>query len=671
MKFQLLALSGAVAIALASCSGPATTGDNQEMPEPAPIQVNEYSIAQFMGNVQVSGGSFAPDEKSLLISSNKTGIYNAYDLNIETGEETALTTSEDFSIRAISYFPEDKRFLYMADGNGDELFHVYMQDLDGSTKDLSPWEGSRTNFAGWSHDLKSFYFQNNNRDPRFMDLYEVSLETMEAELVWQNDEGLSIYTTSNDMRYLILGKSINTSANDVYVVDLTTKEQKLLFDSKGEISFGPQDIANDNKTMYYTTDEGSEFTYLKTIDLETGEMAKVKEFSWDISYAYHSREGKYHIVGVNNDAKTELHVYDTESGKEIEFSAVEGGDISGVRVSRSEQAMTFYVSSSRQPGNLYHYAIGDAEAKKLTNTLNTEIDPEHLVEGEVIRYKSFDGVEVPAILYKPHQATADAKVPCMLWIHGGPGGQSTLRYSALLQYMVNHGYAVLAVNNRGSSGYGKTFFHLDDRNHGENDLMDCVKAKDYLATLDYIDHDRIGILGGSYGGYMTMAALAFQPEEFAVGVDIFGVTNWLRTLKSIPPWWESFKDALYSEMGDPATDSTRLYNISPVFHADKIKRPFMVLQGAQDPRVLQVESDEIVANARANGVDVEYVVFEDEGHGFVKKENELEGYGKLLKFLDKHLKNAAPAANATATPTHPDEGDDAEPAPAAHGGENG
>jgi dipeptidyl aminopeptidase/acylaminoacyl peptidase len=163
-------------------------------------------------------------------------------------------------------------------------------------------------------------------------------------------------------------------------------------------------------------------------------------------------------------------------------------------------------------------------------------------------------------------------------------------------------------------------------------------AKDYLASTGYVDTAKIGIIGGSYGGFMVMAALTLHPEEFEVGVNIFGVTNWIRTLKSIPPWWESFKKALYEEMGDPVEDSARLYRISPLFHADKITKPFIVLQGANDPRVLQVESDEIVTAARENGVYVEYVLFDDEGHGFVKKENEIEGYGRILEFLDKQLK---------------------------------
>ena len=227
----------------------------------------------------------------------------------------------------------------------------------------------------------------------------------------------------------------------------------------------------------------------------------------------------------------------------------------------------------------------------------------------------------------------------MVWVHGGPGGQSRTGYFALIQYLVNHGYAILAVNNRGSSGYGKSFFKMDDKNHGDKDLKDCIWGKKWLQSQEYIDSEKIGIIGGSYGGYMTMAAMTFAPDEFNVGVNIFGVTNWLRTLKSIPPFWESFRKALYEELGDPySADSVRLYNISPLFHAENVKNPVMVLQGANAPRVLQVESDEIVEAVKKNNVPVEYVIFPDEGHGFVKKENEINGYGQILTFLDKYLK---------------------------------
>jgi dipeptidyl aminopeptidase/acylaminoacyl peptidase len=226
-------------------------------------------------------------------------------------------------------------------------------------------------------------------------------------------------------------------------------------------------------------------------------------------------------------------------------------------------------------------------------------------------------------------------------VHGGPGGQAVIGYTADIQALVNHGYVVFDINNRGSSGYGKTFFAMDDRKHGEADLGDVVASKQMLIETGYVDPARIGIIGGSYGGYMVLAALTLRPDAFKAGVDLFGISNWVRTITNIPPWWASFREALYAEMGNPKTDSDRLRRISPLFNAEKIKAPLMVLQGANDPRVLKVESDEIVAAAKKNGVPVEYLVFPDEGHGFVKKENEIKGTKAELAFLDRYLKGGS------------------------------
>ena len=216
-----------------------------------------------------------------------------------------------------------------------------------------------------------------------------------------------------------------------------------------------------------------------------------------------------------------------------------------------------------------------------------------------------------------------------------------VQFSPFLQALANHGYVVFDINNRGSSGYGKQFYRMDDRKHGEADLGDVVASKGMLVKTGYVDSARIGVIGGSYGGYMVLAALTLEPKAFRVGVDQFGPANWIRTLESIPPYWESFRKALYDEMGDPRTDADRLRRISPVFHTDRIRVPLMVLQGANDPRVLQRESDEIVAAAKKNGVPVEYIVFPDEGHGFTKRENEIKGYTAVLAFLDKYLKQSA------------------------------
>ncbi|MNN17682.1 Prolyl tripeptidyl peptidase precursor [compost metagenome] len=247
---------------------------------------------------------------------------------------------------------------------------------------------------------------------------------------------------------------------------------------------------------------------------------------------------------------------------------------------------------------------------------------------------------VPAVLYRPKGASAANPAPAVVLVHGGPGGQTRRGYSAMVQHLVNHGYAVLGANNRGSSGYGKTFFHMDDKKHGEADLRDIVAGGDWLRAQDWVADDQVAVMGGSYGGYITAAALAFHPEKFEAGIDIFGVTNWVRTLQSIPAWWGAQRVALFDEMGDPAVDAERHRAISPLFHADKIRRPLLVVQGANDPRVLQVESDELVEKVRANNVPVEYVVFPDEGHGFQRRANRITAQEAYLAFLNRYVRKA-------------------------------
>ena len=322
--------------------------------------------------------------------------------------------------------------------------------------------------------------------------------------------------------------------------------------------------------------------------------------------------------------------------KTIEIADFPDGQISGLSISKSERYIVFLLNRSTAPANLYVYNFDAKELNCITDTLNPEIEESDLVDARVVHYSSFDDLEIPAIYYEPHLLEGE-KAPALIWVHGGPGGQSTVDFSPMIQYLVNHGYAVLAVNNRGSSGYGKTFFKAADLKHGEIDLADCIEGKKFLIETGRIDESRIGIIGGSYGGYMTLAALAFQPGSFEVGVNIFGVSNWERTLKSIPPWWEAARDLLYKKIGNPDTQTDYIRSISPLFHADKINKPLIVLQGANDPRVLQVESDDIVEKVKENGVPVEYIIFEDEGHGFTKRENQIKGYRAIREFLDKYL----------------------------------
>lgn len=604
-------------------------------------EVKQYTIDQFYKNVAISFSDFSRDETRILVSSNETGIYNVFEINLTDGSKRQITQSDTESFFALGYVHGSNQVLYSADKGGNENDHIYLFNEDGSSTDLTPGDAVKASFNGFSLDKKVMYFISNKRDPRFFDLYRMNVGEWKEEMIWENKEGLDYAGASRDRSIIAAVKSITTSESKLFLTNLTTGGTTEVSESDKPGLYSASGFTLDNAGFFYTTDAGREFTYLVKYDLATGQREVVYETDWDVTGSWLSRNEKYRIIGINEDGRIQLKITDLSTGEPVKYPELPGASINGLSISDSEKYMLINLGTSKTPGDLYLYEFGGTEMKKLTSNLNPEINPEDLVEATVVRYPSFDGLEIPAIYYKPLTATKKDKVPALVWVHGGPGGQTMAYYNPIIQYLVNHGYAVLGVNNRGSSGYGKTFYKMDDRNHGDKDLKDCIWGKKWLQGQEYIDTAKIGIIGGSYGGFMTMAAMTSAPDEFKVGVNLFGVTNWLRTLKSIPPYWASFRDALYTEMGDPFTaDSVRLYNISPLFHGGNVKNPVMVLQGSNDPRVLQVESDEMVEAIKATGVPVEYVIFPDEGHGFVKKENEIKAYSQILEFLDKYLKGS-------------------------------
>ena len=601
----------------------------------------QYTIDQFMAVVRVVGASFSPDEKRILFSSNESGIFNAYSVPAAGGNAAQLTRSTTDTTYAVSYFPKDERILYTRDTGGDENNHLYVRGTDGRETDLTPAaEGKKLKaaFVRWSGDDRSFFVRTNERDPRFFDLYRYDSATYQRTLVYQNEKGFEIGDVSRDGRWVALDKPNTTLDADIFLYSAAAKELKHLTPHQGQVAFSTAAFDPAASALYFLTDEGGEFKFVRRYLLGTGTFEDVERAGWDVLYTGFSWNGKYRFTAVNEDARTVIKVVDAKTGTRVLLPRLPDGDITSLAFSRSESLLAFYQTGDRAPANLHVLDLRAGKVTRLTDTLSKDIDPQDLVEAQLVRFKSFDGMEIPNVLLKPHQAGADAKAPALVWVHGGPGGQTRKGYGALMQYLSNHGYVILGINNRGSSGYGKTFYAADDRKHGREPLWDCVEGKKYLASLPYVDPARIGIIGGSYGGYMVLAALAFQPQEFQAGVDSFGISNWVRTLESIPPYWESFRQALYQEIGDPKTDLEQLKAISPLFHADKIRKPLLVLQGANDPRVIKSESDDIVAEVRKNGVPVEYVVFPDEGHGFTKKANEIRAWSTVLRFLDEHLK---------------------------------
>ena len=598
-------------------------------------QAKRYTIEQFMATTRIGGASFNANETRVLFHSDASGIFNLYSVPVGGGAPVALTRSTTDSHYAVSYFPQDDRVLYTRDQGGNELNHLYVRELDGSERDLTPGDKLKADFEGWTTDGTGFYVSTNERDPRFFDLYRFDAKTYARTLVFKNEQGFGLGAISRDGRYMALSKANTQADNDTYLHDTQTGQTTHISKHDGVASITPSDFTPDGKRLLLLSNEGSEFTRVVAHDLATGQKQDVEKADWDVMYSMYSHDGRIRVTGINADASTTLRL--EKDGKPMALPKLPGGEVRNVRVANSGGKMAFYLNGDRSPSNLYVLDFKTGKTTQLTQALSKEIDPKDLVDSKVVRFKSFDGMVVPSVYWEPKGASPNAKVPAVLLVHGGPGGQTTRNYNALAQYLANHGYAVLGINNRGSSGYGKTFFTADDGKHGREPLWDCIEAKTYLASTGVIDPERIGIMGGSYGGYMTLAAMAFRPEAFKVGVNIFGVSNWLRTLESIPPYWESFRLALYQEVGDPVKDKDFLIATSPLFHAKEIRKPLLVIQGANDPRVIKPESDDIVAAVKKNGVPVEYLVFDDEGHGFSKKANQAKANAAIKAFLDQHL----------------------------------
>ena len=606
-------------------------------------------------NFRLAGqnGAWTRDGERLLISSDETGIYNAFEVDVETGARRQLTFSRQNSIYAIGWLPDGESFLYTSDQGGNELNHIYLDQADGPAVDLTPGANVKANFLGWHKNKRSFYLSTNERDARTFDIYAYDTDSLERELLFENDLTLGDLKVSPEGTYAAGILENSAKDNDVYLIDLRKPGGFIRFRNQSDgsapkvvtphdenVSHSVLAFRPDGTRLIIGSDEAGEFKDAYAVNLRSEKKEQLVRVGWDVSSVSYSPSGAYRVQSVNEDGRTVTTIWDMSRKRAVAMPVgMPEGAVTSVRFSPTEDRVAVHVSSSSAPTDIYIVPLDERtiDPGRMTDALKGQIEEDHLVPAEVVRYRSFDDLEVPGILYRPHGSNTMTPAPAVVWVHGGPGGQSRATYNAMIQHLVNNGYAVLAANNRGSSGYGKGFYHLDDKRHGEGDLRDIVEARAYLESLDWVDGDNIAVMGGSYGGFMVMAALAFHPEAFDAGINIFGVTNWERTLSSIPPWWGSFRQRLYDEMGDPETDAARHREISPLFHADQVTKPVLIVQGANDPRVLQVESDEMVEALRANDVPVNYVLFPDEGHGFQKRKNRITASEAYVQFLDRHL----------------------------------
>jgi dipeptidyl aminopeptidase/acylaminoacyl peptidase len=602
----------------------------------------DIPLEEFFKTYRVGSLSFSPDETKFVFVSDKYGNYQPYTMPVRGGEWTPLLQTED-AIYAVQWCPTDaNKIFFTMDQSGDENFRLYYYDFDRNEYNGLTAAGSRTSILGWSHDGYYLYYSSNEREPRFMDTYRLDVRTMETKRVFENNTTLTVVGISRDDKTFILSEYINVTASNLHVYDVDSGIMSpLTSQDEGEANYEFADFSPDGRVLYILTDKDSEFFRLMTYDTEEQTWDVEYESDWDVVGAGFSYNDKYFYVRVNEDGISRVEIENVETGEELEIPPLPNAEIVPVGFSRSERYLRIYVNADNIPGDQYLYDLQTYELIKLTNLFDTsELSPDMLVKSELIRYESFDGMEIPAWIYTPKDLTWGKKAPVVLEIHGGPMAQQKTGYSPWIQFLVSRGFIVAAPNVRGSYGYGKSYYLADDQKWGEDPLQDVVYLKHYIAdNYPTADTSRTVIWGGSYGGYMVLAAMTFTPGEFALGLDWVGPSNLFTLMESIPPYWEPYKKYFYKEIGDPSipADSARMWRQSPVNFADRIDRPLLIVQGRNDPRVKVAESEQIVEAARKNGKQVEYMLFEDEGHGLRKRENKLKAYHAMYDFMRANL----------------------------------
>lgn len=602
----------------------------------------ELPLEEFFKTYRVSSLSFCPDETQFVFVSDKFGHSQPYTMPVRGGEWKPLLQTED-AIYSVLWCPVNMdRIFYSMDTGGDENFRLYMFEIGTGVSHAVTPEKSRCDILGWSHDGYSLYYNSNERHPRFMDTYRLNVVTMKSQRVFENNTTFSVVGISHDESTLILSEFISTTASNLYAFDVNSGMMSpLTSQENGEANYEFADFSPDGRQLYILTDYESEFMRLMTYDTESQEWAVEYEDEWDVVSAGFSYNNKYFYIRVNEDGVSRVEIHNVQTGDELQLPPLPNAEVIPVGFSRSERYLRIYVMADHIPGDQYIYDLETFELIKLTNLFDSsELKPDMLVRSELVRYESFDGTEIPAWVYRPAKLSWGRKSPVVIEVHGGPMAQQKAGYSPWIQFLVSRGYIVAAPNVRGSTGYGKSYYLADDRKWGEDPLQDVVYLKHFIAdNYPEADTSKTVIWGGSYGGYMVLAALTFTPEEFALGMDWVGPSNLFTLLESIPPYWEPYKEYFYREIGNPSIpeDSARMYSQSPVFFADRIVRPLLIVQGRNDPRVKVAESEQIVEAARKNGKQVEYLIFEDEGHGLRKRENKLKAYHAMYDFMRANL----------------------------------
>ncbi len=605
---------------------------------------------KLFGNPSQAAGRISPDGKWLSWTAPRNGVLNVWVAPVATPKAArALTDERERPVRGYSWSPDSRQIIFGQDKGGDENVLLYGVDVaTGKQTTLTPFTKTQARLAGTSNRHKDrVLVAVNNRDPRYHDVHNLDLRTGKLTLVQQND-GYAGFIADNNLKLRIAAKPNAEGGADYHrIVDGKIEEKAFASIGLDDVlTTSPLNFSADNRTLYWIDSRGRNTAALMAQDVATGAMRVIaQDARADISGALVDPK-TYEVEAYRADyLKPEWKPIDREIAGDLSFLQAKLGEMPQVSSRTDDDTKwTVVVDPVVRPSTTYLY---DRRAKKVTELFvgRPELVGAPLVPIHGVEIRSRDGLTLPSYLTLPAAADAnrdgrpERTAPLVLLVHGGPQARDGYGYNTTHQWLSNRGYAVLSVNYRGSTGFGKNFITAGNREWAGKMHDDLIDAVDWAVKSGVTTPDKVAIMGGSYGGYATLVGLTFTPDKFACGVDIVGPSNLFTLASTIPPYWEAGKRALFARIGDPATGEgkTLLAARSPLTHADKIKKPLLIGQGANDPRVKQAESDQIVAAMKAKGIPVTYVLFPDEGHGFAKPANNIAFGAVAENFLAKCL----------------------------------
>jgi dipeptidyl aminopeptidase/acylaminoacyl peptidase len=621
---------------------PATAADISKVPL--------IERSKLFGNPVKANGQISPDGQWLSWTAPRDGVLNIWVAPASNPDAAKpLTDEKQRPVRSYFWSPDSRQVLYIQDKGGDENFLLYGVDVaTGKQTSLTPFQKTRAEIVGISNKHKDRILVGlNNRDPKWHDVYSLDLATGKLTLVQKND-GYAGFIADEDLKLRIASKPRSDGGTDFYRITNGGIEPKA-FGSIGledSLTTSPAGFTADGKTLYWLDSRGRNTAALIAQDVATGRKTVLGESAKaDISRVIANPKTRRVEAYQAEYLKPEWTALDPSIGRTLKWLEAQL-HASPVIQDRTDADDKWLVSADPvvEPASVYLF---DRKAQKLTKlyTGRPELEGAPLVPMWPVEIRSRDGLTLPSYLTLPATADAnrdgraDAPVPLVLFVHGGPWGRDAYGYNPYAQWLANRGYAVLEVNYRASTGFGKDFITAGNLQWGKKMHDDLIDAVDWAVANGVTTPDKVAIMGGSYGGYATLAGMTMTPDKFRCGVDIVGPSNLFTLLQTIPPYWEAIKQQFYQRMGNPTTEEGRalLKAASPLTYVDRIKSPLLIGQGANDPRVNKRESDQIVAAMKAKNIPVTYVLFPDEGHGFARPANNIAFNAVAENFLQPCL----------------------------------